>query len=100
MDEAEANAGKNPGCGGCAMLLIFFVIETAAGIAVGALCYVPLSMAIGAIVPATEADFAAVCAICLSFVPALLAMMAIDRLCKTLTGHSVFAWLPDIPSFP
>lgn len=85
------------GPGGFATLLVFFGIETAAGFALGALCYAPASAVTSAILPASERNFAGVCAVILCFVPACTTMWAIDQLCLGLSGHSLIDNMHYLP---
>ncbi|WCT71968.1 hypothetical protein PQ455_09920 [Sphingomonas naphthae] len=97
MAEDGSGKRKGPGVLGCFGLLIFFAIESAVGMGVGYLAWLPMNALIASIVPASEADFAGVCAVCLAFIPAMLAMWLVDRLCRRLTGESVWDWVPWIP---
>lgn len=88
------------GPGGCLALLIFFVLETAAGFAVGALCYPFVAGIIEPLVPAAEREFAQVVSVIICFIPAGFVAWWIDRLCVKLSGQSVFDALSTLPSFP
>jgi hypothetical protein len=94
--------GKKPGFdpGGCLILLIFFVIETAAGFGVGALCHPFVFALIEPLVPIAERDFAGVVSVIICFIPAGLVAWWIDRLCVKLSGQSVFDAMSTLPSFP
>ena len=82
---------------GCVGLLLFFVIEVAAGFAVGYVAYLGIFGLFERLGWTGERDFAAVVAVCLAMLVALAPMVLIDRLCKRLTGHSVLDNLPVIP---
>ena len=97
MAEGDTGKRKGPGVLGCFGLLIFLVLEMGAAAGVGYLAWLPMVRIIAAIVPASEYDFAAVCAICLAFIPAGIAMYAVDRLCRRITGESAMDWVPWIP---
>ncbi|SFR79226.1 hypothetical protein [Sphingomonas jatrophae] len=93
------SGGRRIGPLGCLGLILFFVLETAAGIAVAAPFYLLISPLITAIVPAKEYDFAQVVSICLCFLPGGYAMYLVDKLCKRVTGFSVFDELGHLPTF-
>ncbi|UVO49993.1 hypothetical protein M0208_05455 [Sphingomonas sp. SUN019] len=90
--------GFNPG--GCLILLIFFVIETAAGFGVGAFCYPFVFGLIEPLVPVAERDFAGVVSVIICFIPAGFVAWWIDRLCVKISGQSVFDAMSTLPSFP